>query len=142
METRLRWLKAGSAITFISGLLIGAAAIPALSGPTTWLLDLVVFPLDGAQSLIGTEPRLLCAITGGLLGGLGVMMWLVTTEVFASHPELGRSLILKSILTWFVIDSGLSVAAGAPLNVIGNVGFLLVFVLPVLQPGDARAEPA
>ena len=142
METRIRWLKAGSAFTLFTGLLIAVAAVPALNGPTLWLFDLVVFPLDGAQSLQGKEQRLLCAITGGLLVGLGVMMWLVTTEIFATHPVLGRSLILKSIVAWFVVDSSMSIAAGAPLNVIGNVGFLLVFSLPVLGVSASRQQVA
>ena len=142
METRLRWLKAGSAFTIAVALLIAAAAIPALSAPTVWLFDLVIFPLDGAQSLGGVDVRLLCAITGGLMAGLGVLMWLVATEVFARDPLLGRALILKSIATWFVIDSSMSIAAGAPLNVIGNLGFLLVFVLPVRGVGAERQQHA
>ncbi|MEM1174960.1 MAG: excinuclease ABC subunit A [Pseudomonadota bacterium] len=142
MQQRIAWLKAGSAITLLTGLLIAAAAIPALSGPTLWFFDLVIFPLDGAQSLAGTEQRLLCAITGGLLGGLAVLMWLVTTEVFAAHPALGRSLILKSIVTWFVIDSSMSIAAGAPWNVVGNIGFLLIFTLPVLTVTSVHEQTA
>ncbi len=142
MQQRILWLKTGSVITLVTGLIIAAAAVPALNAPTLWLFDLVVFPLDGAQSLQGTEQRLLCAITGGLMGGLGVLMWLVTTEVFATHPALGRSLILKSIGTWFIIDSSMSIAAGAPLNVIGNVGFLLVFTLPVLSSSLVREQAA
>ena len=142
MQTRLRWLKAGAAITMAFGIIIGAAAIPALAGPTTWLFDLVIFPLDGAQSLGGTDVRLLSAICGGLLAGLGVMMWLVATEVFARDPVLGRSMILKSIFTWFVIDSSMSFAAGAPLNVVGNIGFLLIFVLPVWNASPAIQQHA
>ena len=61
---------------------------------------------------------------------------------FATHPMLGRSLILKSIMTWFLIDSSMSIAAGVPLNVIGNLGFLLVFTLPVLGIAANREQPA
>ena len=142
METRIRWLKAASVITVFTGLLIAAAAIPALSGPTLWLFDLAVFPLDGTQSLQGAEQRVLCAITGGLMVGLGVLMWLVTTEVLVTHPSLARSLILKSIVAWFVVDSSMSVAAGVPLNVLGNVGFLLMFTLPLLGTSTNREQVA
>ena len=142
METRLRWLKAGSAFTIATGLLIAAAAVPALNAPTLWLFDLVVFPLDGGQSLGDVEARLLCAITGGLMTGLGVMIWLISTEVFARDPLLGRSIIIKSFASWFVIDSAMSIAAGAPLNVIGNTAFLLLFMLPVWSVGAERQQHA
>ena len=31
---------------------------------------------------------------------------------------------------WFVIDGAGSIAAGAPLNLVGNVAFLVMFILP------------
>ena len=66
------------------------------------------------------------------------MLLLVSRKLYPKDPELGRSIIIASIVTWFVIDSAGSVLAGAPLNALFNVGFLLIFVLPVWT----RAEPA
>lgn len=130
-ELRVRWLKIGAASLFGFGLLVAVAAIPALNGPAAWLLDLIYFPLDGAEATGAPADRLLSAIAGGVMAGWGVMLWIVAGEVYPADPVLGRRLVLKSIITWFVIDSSMSVAAGAPLNVVGNLGFLLVFVLPV-----------
>ena len=48
LDARIRWLKAGSLITIGFGLLIAAAAIPALSQPVAGLADLIFFPVDGA----------------------------------------------------------------------------------------------
>ena len=131
ITTRVRWLKIGSAITFGFGILIAAAAIPALQAPTRLLLDLVYFPIDGAQTLNAEAARILSAITGGVLAGWAAMIWLVATELYPANPTLGRRIILTSVSIWFVIDSTMSVAAGAPLNAFFNVGFLLIFVLPV-----------
>ena len=131
---RIRWLKIGSAITFGFGILIAAAAIPALQAPTGLLLDLVYFPVDGAQQNDGEAARILSAVTGGVLAGWAAMIWLVATELYPRDPALGRRLILLSVGIWFVIDSSMSIAAGALLNAIFNVGFLLVFVLPVWKP--------
>ena len=65
------------------------------------------------------------------------MYYLVATELLPKDPAMGRRLIIISIVTWFVIDSSMSVAAGAPLNVVGNLGFLLIFVLPLRGLGEA-----
>jgi hypothetical protein len=134
ITTRVAWLKTGSAITIGFGVIIAAAAIPALQAPTALLLDLVYLPLDGAPSTGGSSARLLSAISGGVLVGWGLMMWLLATTLYAKEPDLCRKIILTSIIAWFVIDSSMSIAAGAILNAFFNIGFLLVFALPVWKP--------
>ena len=145
LETRIRWLRTGSVVTIGFGLLIAAAAIPATQSPVAWLTDLIFFPVDGSPAIGGPGERLLSAITGGLMTGWGVMPYLVATELLPREPLLARRLILAGIVSWFVIDSTMSIAAGAPLNVVGNAGFLLVFVLPVWSlrgPGREHAPTA
>ncbi len=144
LESRIRWLKAGCLITIGFGLLIAAAAIPALNYPVAVLTDLIFFPVDGAPSIGAPGERLLSAITGGIMTGWGAMMYLVATELLPKDPALGRRLIYVSIVTWFVVDSSMSVASGAALNVIGNLGFLLIFVLPLRGIGapDVAARTA
>lgn len=125
------WLKVASALTIGFGLLIGLAAHPATAGVTLVLTDLIFWPVDGAQTLAAPETRLLCAIIGGVMAGWGLMMWLVTTRLYPRDPALARMLILTGIGTWFVIDCAGSLVAGAPLNVLFNVVFLLLFVIPL-----------
>jgi hypothetical protein len=125
------WLRSASAIVIGFGVLVALAAFPATAGPTLLLTDLIFWPFDGAQSLGAPETRLLCAIGGGLMAGWGVLLWLVATQLYPREPELARTMILYSTGTWFVIDSLGSIAAGAPLNALLNVGFLLAFVLPL-----------
>lgn len=134
LNTRIAWLKTGSAVTIGFGLLIAAAAIPALQAPTAILLDLVYLPLDSSPSTGGAAARLLSAISGGVLVGWGLMFWMLATLLYAKEPDLCRKIILTSIISWFVVDSSMSIAAGAFLNALFNVGFLLVFVLPVWKP--------
>lgn len=142
ITTRIAWLKTGSAITIGFGIIIAAAAIPALQAPTALLLDLVYLPLDGAPSTDGSATQLLSAISGGVLVGWGLMMWLLATTLYAKEPAPCRKIILTSIITWFVVDTSMSIAAGAMFNAFFNIGFLLVFALPVWNPvpqqgGDA-----
>jgi hypothetical protein len=131
IDTRIAWLKTGAVITIAFGLLIAVAAIPALQAPTELMLDLVYPPLDQAQTLTGVSARLFSAITGGLMTGLGVILWVVATELCPSNPALGRRLILLGVGSWYLVDSSMSLAAGAPLNVLFNTGFLLIFYVPV-----------
>ena len=128
------WLKGASAVLIGFGFLIALAAVPATAGPTAFLIDLVFWPVDGAEGLAGSDMRLLCAIVGGLFVGWGMAMWLVATRLYPREPALARTIILTSVSAWFIVDSIGSVAAGAPLNAALNVGFLLAFVLPLWRP--------
>ncbi|MDJ0918486.1 MAG: hypothetical protein QNJ05_12030 [Woeseiaceae bacterium] len=133
IDTRIGWLKTGAAITLAFGLLMAAAAVPALQAPTEVLLDLIYFPIDQGQTMERSSARLLSAISGGLMTGLGVILWLVATELCPSNPALGRRLTLLGIGSWYIVDSSMSLAAGAPLNVLLNTGFLLIFYVPAWQ---------
>ena len=110
---------------------MAAAAVPAMSGPVQFLADLIFFPLDGLQSVAAEETRLISAIGGGVMVGWGVMLWMVSTQLYPKEPVLAGKIIMTSIVVWFVIDSAGSVLAGAPLNALGNVSFLLIFCLPL-----------
>ena len=140
LEIRIRWLKSASIITVGFGLVLAAAAIPALSGPTEFLLDLIYFPLDGAESVDSPAARILNAITGGLMTGLGIMTFMIASELMPRYPVIARRLLLFGIGSWFIVDSSMSIAAGAPLNAAFNTGFLLLYYLPIWKPVDAKPE--
>ena len=140
IDSRIRILKTGAIITLGFGLLIAAAAIPALQGPTTFMLDGIFFPFDAGQSVDTSSARLLSAITGGLMTGLAVMLWVVATELCPREPALGRRVILLGIGSWYVVDSAMSFAAGAPVNVLFNTGFLLIFIVPAWGLATADAD--
>jgi hypothetical protein len=127
----LRWLKFGSALTVMFGILVAAAATPIGAAPAQFLADLIFFPVDGVQDLAAPETRLISAIGGGVMAGWGVLLWMLSTHLFPKDQALAAKLIIASIVTWFVIDSAGSMLAGAPLNAVFNVSFLLVFCLPL-----------
>ena len=130
-ETTVRWLKTGSAITMFFGVLVATAASPAISGLMQFSADLIFFPLDGLQDVSAPETRLVSAIGGGVMFGWGLMMWMLTTRLYPKDPALAGSIIVTSIIAWFVLDSGGSILAGAPLNVVGNIAFLVIFCVPI-----------
>lgn len=127
------WLKVAAATVVGFGLMMTAAAVPSLMQPTALLLDLVFFPLDHSPTMSEPVVRLLSAICGGVLVGWGVSLWQIVTRLLPRDPSLARQLILTGVSSWFVIDSCGSIASGGHWNVLGNIGFLLIFVIPVLQ---------
>ena len=126
-------LKIGAALVVAFGLMMAAASLSTLTAPTAWLIDLVFFPVDGAQTMADPVVRLMSAICGGVLVGWGAMIWLLVTRLLPRDPALTRQLILISVCSWFVIDSTGSVLSGGHWNVLGNLGFLLLFVVPAAQ---------
>jgi len=138
LQRTVLWLKWASAIVIGFGILTVFGASPVTAGPILFLLDFVIWPLDGAQSGAATEFRLALAISGGIMAGWGVLLWQLSTRLYPREPELGSSLILTSIGIWFVVDSLGSVAAGVPLNALLNTTFLVLFFWP-LRTGAAAA---
>ena len=126
-------LKIGAALVVAFGLMMAAASLSTLTAPTAWLIDLVFFPVDGAQTMADPVVRLMSGICGGVLVGWGAMIWLLVTRLLPRDPALTRQLILISVCSWFVIDSTGSVLSGGHWNVLGNLGFLLLFVVPAAQ---------
>ncbi|MDD9922011.1 MAG: hypothetical protein OXQ92_06990 [Boseongicola sp.] len=138
-KTRHIILTIGAEFTILTGLIMAIAAIPSLNGILVMFAEIVV-PNLNHELFLATELRLLSAITGGLLSGFGVALFILVRQGLREAPEMSRKIILVSICTWFVIDSTGSVLSGAPLNAVLNLAFLAVFTLPLLRP-ISLAEP-
>jgi hypothetical protein len=96
-----------------------------------WTLDLLSWPIDGAQ--VYTEPttRFLSALTGGFLFGWGVMIWCLSLWVYDKAPEFVRRCVLIGLLSWFVLDSAGSIASGNHSNAFFNIIVLLLAIGPM-----------
>lgn len=130
-ERTIAYLKLASGIVICFGLLGFLGVWPLLAAPIEMLLDLIFWPVDANQSLATAESRLLLAIVSGALVGWGAMMWLIATRLYQTNAELARTIIMTGITLWFLIDSAGSIIAGAPLNVLFNLGFVALFYLPL-----------
>lgn len=141
-KTVLPALKAASAAVMGVGIVVALAAFPPTALVTNILSDLVFWPFDGRQAVDTPTARLLAAIGGGVMFGWGLLLWQIATQLMPKDPALGASLIRTSVLAWFVLDCTCSVLAGAYLNVLLNVGFLALFLLPLAQMKRAGAVTA
>jgi len=122
-------LKLASLATLGFAVIIGLGSHDLTDGVVQWFADLLFWPLGDAQEFTD-EARLLAAILGGVMASWAILLWLLTDALADDHPELLRRLIFTTMTIWFVIDGIGSVAAGAWLNVVGNLGFLVLFILP------------
>lgn len=141
-RTRIASLKAASALVIAFGLLIALSSLPSAAAPTAFLLDLIFWPLDGGETMAAPSSRLFAAISGGVMAGWGVLLWLLTTRLYRDNPELARTLITASIGIWFVVDSLGSIAAGAVLNAVFNLVFLELFLIPLWYKAGASTAPS
>ena len=138
MTKEQKGLRLAAAVTMLTGLSITLAAYPPLAAPLRLLADLVIWPLDGAETLGGSDTRLMLAIGGGLMTGWGAMIWQLAGAALARAPDLVRPIIRNSVLIWFAVDSTASVMAGGPLNLIGNLAFLALLLWPLRLARDVR----
>lgn len=128
------WLKFASLIVIGFGLLGLTGALPEKYLVERVFMDLVFWPMDGLPDSQAAEIRLLWGINSGILSGWGIALWLITTRLYSNEPALTRAIILYSIGTWFIVDGLGSIVAGAPMNAVVNVGFLLLFAIPLWRP--------
>jgi hypothetical protein len=139
MTSEQKGLRFAAGVTIVTGLALALSAVPALNIGVRLLTDLLVWPFDGAETLAASETRLALAIGGGVMLGWGLMIWQLAGEPLERAPEAVRGIIRASVLGWFLVDSAGSVAAGAALNVVPNLVFLALFLLPMRK---ARAAVA
>lgn len=102
-----------------------------------WSLDLLSWPVDGAQQYTDPTTRFLSALTGGFLLGWGVTIWCLRQWVYPLAPEGVRKSVVTGILAWFVLDSTGSYLSGNPSNVFFNVLVLLIAVGPLWWPAKS-----
>lgn len=126
-------LKAASAVVMGVGAVVALSAFPAAAAVTNLLADLIFWPFDGGQAVDTQTARLLAAIGGGVMFGWGLLLWQLAVHLLPREPQLASSLIRSSILAWFVLDCACSILAGAYLNVVLNLGFLAMFLVPLSQ---------
>ena len=131
MTKEQRLMRMNGLIVAVLGIAFAVATWTPLYPLAKLFLNLAHWPVSSAPTILDPTGRLMLAVGGGLTAGFGAMMWAVSSEVMPVAPEAGRRVILFSALTWFSIDSALSVVAGSPLNAALNLIFLALMLGPI-----------
>lgn len=125
----LKILRASCLVVFITGLSPSLAVLESTEEPWRMFFDLLTWPLDGQPGTFSSTERQLSAVLGGVLCGWAVLLYqLASPHLFNSQI---RKQMMLSIWIWFFLDSGGSIVAQLPLNVIGNLGFLMSLIIPL-----------
>ena len=128
----------------IASIAFTAAAIPGLDGPVLVFYDIIDGPLDG-QSHFTEATRPTTAILGAVFLGfalaIGAMIRMAHAAPAAAAAALWRTITII-ILTWYGVDSTVSVLTGIPLNAVSNTAILAAYLLPVLASGVLKAAGA
>jgi len=62
------------------------------------------------------------------------------TQLDKSYSRTIWILVTAAVISWFVIDSSLSIVTGFGLNAIANTVFIVTFLLPVLSTGVLASQ--
>lgn len=136
------WLKIAAIVVGSFGPIFFFGTMGATSEPARWTLDLLIWPIDGAQTLAAKETRFILALSGGFLLGWGVTVWCLSAWVYDAAPEGVRKSVVVGFLGWFILDGAGSIAAGVAINVVPNILILLIGVGPLWRPAaEDRTTP-
>ncbi len=128
------WLKVTAIVIGSFGPIFFFGAMLPTSQAAQFTLDLLSWPIDGAQHFAEPTTRFLSALTGGFLFGWGVMVWCLSVWVYDLAPEQVRKSVLIGLLAWFVLDSLGSIASGNTSNALVNIIVLLIAAGPLWKP--------
>lgn len=134
VQTQKNWLLITALIIGGFGPIFSLATRPETDELARWSLDLLAWPVDGAQQYADGAMRFLSALTGGFLFGWGVMILCLRQWVYDAAPNPTRRAVLCGLFAWFVLDSMGSLAAGVPSNVVFNVLVLSCAAGPLWWP--------
>ena len=125
-----RWLIVATSLVAGFGLLLVVS--PALS---RWLFGWVAFGSAAGIENLGAAAQPYLALVHGVLGavmfGWGVGMLLVVLGPFSRGEWEGWRTIAFSLGAWLAVDTTLSVITGFWGNVALNIGFALLFAVPL-----------
>jgi uncharacterized membrane protein YedE/YeeE len=110
--------------------------------PARFSLDLLSWPIDGAQNFEASTTRFLAALTGGFLFGWGICIWCLQKWVYDDAPEGVRKSVVIGLLAWCILDSAGSIASENVSNVFFNLIILLLAVGPLWRPAKQELDPS
>ena len=134
VEIHKKWLKVTAIVMGSFGPVFFLSTMLSTAEPARWTLDLLAWPLDGAETFNEPTTRFLSALTGGFLFGWGVLIWVLSGEAYDAAPEAIRKAVLTGLLAWFCLDSAGSIASGNASNAGFNVLVLLAAVGSMWRP--------
>lgn len=134
------WLHIWCVSAGLLGLILAGAAFDSTSLPSHIYFQLIGSP-DGYGPT--SEMRFTLALLGAVTIGWSLTLWTTMQAAFKLNDEEATTiwkLLTLSLLTWFVIDSALSIHTGFGRNALVNTLFLIGFLLPMIKSGSLQGN--
>lgn len=131
------WFAIWCVLIGLFGAVLSGGAFEATSGP----VRLVLAGLRGpGEALFDPALRFSLAVMGAVSIGWAVTLFAVIRAAIALGDQ-GRPLwtaVSAGMVSWFLIDSALSVATGFGLNVVPNLGLAGMYVVGLVGSGPLK----
>lgn len=72
-------------------------------------------------------------VLGAVMAGWTVMMIQIVRGPLREGSAWALPVLINSLLVWFVLDTGMSLALGFPLHALFNVPFALALAIPLIK---------
>tara|TARA_R110002124_G_scaffold216359_1_gene382162 strand:- start:152 stop:580 length:429 start_codon:yes stop_codon:yes gene_type:complete len=126
-----RYIRIVGSFSIIVAIIFAFAGVNDFTGANEIFFQLASSGGNGVAGLDTPEAKMAMAIAGGVFAGLMAMYVFITAPGVEQGSELIRKGTITTILIWFAVDSGASVASGNAANVIPNSVFLIVYLAPL-----------
>lgn len=128
------WLTVWCWAVGLFGVILAGGALDLTSGPTRAMFTF----LNGPGELdLNPYLRFSLAVLGAVTIGWSLTLF-AAIRAAIQLGKLGKPIwiwVTAATVSWFVIDSSLSIATGFGLNAVPNTGFLAAYLLPVIRSG-------
>ena len=132
------WMTVWCWAVGLFGIILAGGSFEVTSGPVRIIFDL----LNGSGKFDLNSPlRFSLAVLGAVTIGWSITLLAAVRAANQLGKKLGKPiwvLATASAVTWFVIDSILSIATGFGLNAIPNTLYIVAYLLPVIRSGVLR----
>jgi hypothetical protein len=129
------WMKAWCFAAGLFGIILAGGGLEVTSGPCRIVLNL----LSGSGDLnLNSTMRFSLAVLGAVSIGWSLTMLAAVCAANQLGKQQGKPiwiLITVSVVSWYVIDSTLSIATGFGLNAVPNTVFMATYLIPVIRSG-------
>ncbi len=133
------WLQVWFCGTVLFGAVLALFAVPPLDGPARQILTVIGGGAIDLAALDQPVVRFAFGLQGALTLGWAVTMWGLVRVADRIGPPAWRWLT-AGLITWYGIDSTISIATGFPLNAASNTVLLVTFLVPVLASGVLQSK--
>ena len=127
-----RWLFVFSLIITIFGLGVALfsrtplfVVVDSLINPNFWKANPLPIGVYEFQGWI-------YGVLGATMAGWGVFLAFIARHPFQARERWAWNAILFGLSLWFVTDTSISLYFGVAANAIGNIGFFLLGILPLI----------